>query len=126
MAYSDRNLCDTVESRGRYKTPKCTVKHCKAFPPAFALDPKDPDYMREDAIFTWDHQWSDRAGGTRGGRCSKCGKTVKEIRVLVQPERPARGSLAREIARSAADVPPVRFTGNIAGGMQTGSRRDNA
>jgi hypothetical protein len=111
VTFSDRNLCDTVERRARYETQKCAVKHRKAFPPAFALDPSDPDYMREDAIFTWDHQWSDHAGGTKGGRCAKCHRTLKEVRVRIKPEPRRAGRIAAEIARTPRDVPPVRFTG---------------
>lgn len=98
----------------RYETLRCTVKHRKAFPPAFALDPTDPDYMREDAIYTWDHRWSDHAGGLKGGCCEKCGLTLKQCRVRVDPRTGepvtrSRVSLARAIAMTPADVPPVHW-----------------
>ena len=111
MSYSQQNLCNTVENRARYHTPKCTVRHRMAFPPQYAVDPRAFDYDPE-AAYTWDHRWDDRAGGTKGGRCEKCGKTVKEIRVRINPktgEPVRRNSLAREISWMMADVPPVRF-----------------
>lgn len=110
------NLCPTVEAHASYHTPKCTVRHRMAFPPQFATNPKAFDYDPE-AAYTWDHRWDDHAGGTKGGRCEKCGKTVKEIRVRINPKtgEPVRrgGSSARAIALTAADVPPIRFIGRM-------------
>lgn len=108
------NLCATVEARARYSTPKCTVRTLKEYPPAFVFDRDDPEYMSEDVLYHWDHRWSDKRGGLAGGQCEKCGFTLKEIRVRVNPKtgEPVRKSrLAREIGRMQADVPPVRFTG---------------
>lgn len=116
--FSSRNLCATVEPRARYSTPKCTVRHRMAFPPQFATDPTAFDYDPE-AAYTFDHRWSDHAGGSKGGACEKCGKTVKEIRVRINPKTGQlvrRGSLAREIANAARDVPPVRFVGRAGDG----------
>lgn len=99
------NLCPTVENRARYETVKCTVRSPKAFPPYFVTGPADPEYWH------WDHRWSDHAGGLKNGRCEKCGRTLKECRVRINPKtnQPVRRglSLARLIATTPADVPPV-------------------
>lgn len=112
-----RNLCPTVEARATYTTPKCTVRHRMAFPPQYAVDRNVFDYDPE-AAYTWDHTWSDRAGGTKGGACEKCGKTVKEIRLRVNPKTGksmrGAGSLARAIAQMHADVPPIVIFGGPA------------
>lgn len=109
--FSHRNLCPTVEPRCRYETLRCTMRHRMAFPPIFAVDPRQFDYDPE-AAYSWAHVWSDHAGGMKGGRCEKCGHTLKEVRVRIDPktgEPVRRSSLAREIASTAADVPPVHF-----------------
>lgn len=115
VAYSHHNLAVTLEPRYRVMTLKCTVRTRKAFPPFFVLDPTDPDYMSEEHLYHWDHRWSDHAGGMQGGRCEKCGQTRKECTVRINPKtgEPVRKAsrLAREIALTPADVPPVRFVG---------------
>lgn len=67
-------------------------------------------------IYSDYHDWDDHAGGLKGGICAKCGKTLKAVRVRVNPKTglPVRpSSIAREIGRMAADVPPVRFFGRF-------------
>lgn len=115
MAYSHHNLANTVENRPRYETQRCTVVHLKTSSYCWMLyaEDGDPRHIHSDY-----HEWSDHAGGLHGGTCSKCGKKLKEVRVRVNPktgEPVRRGSLAREIGRTAKDVPPVRFIGRIAG-----------
>lgn len=98
-----RNLCATVENRPRYETLKCTV--------GYAIDP----YANGGRTWTDSHQWTDRRGGLDGGTCIHCGKTLKEVRVRINPKtgQPVRrASLSREIALTPADVPPVRFVGS--------------
>lgn len=97
-----RNLCATVENRSRYETLKCSV--------GYAIDP----YANGGRTWTNSHQWTDHKGGLGGGSCIHCGKMLKEVRVRVNPKtgKPVRrDSLAREIALTPADVPPVRFMG---------------
>ena len=112
MSSSTRNLCATVENRGRYETLRCTVPHLKTTALYHRLAAEDGNESHK-----WDtcHQWSDHAGGLQGGACIHCGKTLKEVRVRVNPKtgQPVQrgGRLAREIARTVADVPPVRFVG---------------
>lgn len=107
MAYSDRNLCETMERRVRYETQPCTIprKKVTALYQRVADEDGDPMYVWDTA-----HQWNDHAGGLRGGTCVRCGKTLKQVRVRVEPA-PRCSSIAAEIARAARDVPPVRFVG---------------
>lgn len=110
MAKHAVNLCATVEARVRYSIPKCTVRSEKKWLPSFVLDPDDDDYMKEEFLYHYDHQWSDKAGGMKGGICLKCKKTVKDIRVRINPKtgKPVKNSsLARDIALTHADVPPI-------------------
>lgn len=108
------NLCPTVEGRVRYETTRCSVWRPKKFPPYFV---QEAQYLglpvdREDAETNY-HEWSDHAGGLQGGTCIHCGKTLKECRVRINPKtgEPVRraGGLARAIANTPADVPPVHF-----------------
>jgi hypothetical protein len=98
-----RNLCATVEVRARYETLRCTVGH--------AIQP----WANGGRTWTMSHQWTDSRGGLGGGTCIHCGKTLKEVRVRINPKtgKPVRkaGGLAREIANTAVDVPPIRFLG---------------
>lgn len=100
------NLCPTVENRPRYETLRCTV--------GYAIDP----YANGGRRWTWSHQWTDRRAGLEGGSCIHCGKTLKEVRVRINPKtgEPVRrraSSLARAIAMTPADVPPVVFVGGV-------------
>lgn len=111
-----RNLCATVENRPRYETLKCTVVRVKAYAPSFVWNPHDPDYMNPELMNTAYHEWPDHKGGISGCPCIHCGKTLKEVRVRINPKtgQPVRRStLAREIALTPADVPPVRFVGRF-------------
>jgi hypothetical protein len=111
MAYSDRNVCNTVENRPRYETARCTIVHLKTSDYCWRLYAEDGDPQH---IYSDYHEWDDHAGGLQGGTCSKCGKTLKDVRVRVNPRTGApvrRSTLASEIARTPADVPPVHFIG---------------
>lgn len=96
MPYSHTNLCNTVESRARYETARCTVGH--------AIQP----WQNGGRSWAMHHKWTDHKGGYEGGTCQNCGKTLKECKVLVNPKK-RNGGLAREIALMPRDVPPVRF-----------------
>lgn len=113
MAFSHHNLANTVANRPQYETLRCAIVHLKTSSYCWMLYAEDGDPQN---IYSNYHEWGDRAGGLKGGACSKCGMTLKQVRVRVNPRtgQPVRrGSLAREIARGAADVPPVRFVGRI-------------
>lgn len=100
MTASNRNLCATVENHARYETLRCSfVRQCK------------PPYQHIETSY---HEWPDRAGGVTGCTCVHCGKTLKQVRVRINPKtgQPVRrSSLAREIALTQRDVPPVVFVG---------------
>lgn len=108
-----RNLCRTVVAAARFVTIPCGVPRRKVTPlyARVAAEGGDPGYIWDHA-----HTWTDRAGGLKGGRCERCGKTLKEVRVRVNPktgEPVRRGSgIARAIALTPADVPPVIFVGH--------------
>lgn len=110
MTYSHRNIAETVEVRVRYETLRCTVARLKTDPLyaqvyAFTGDLQD--------LMTNYHEWPGRDGGIQGGACLHCGKTLKEVRVRVNPKTgaPVRG-IAREIWRSVGrqDLSMVTFT----------------
>lgn len=109
---SGRNLCATVENRPRYQTMRCTVPHEKVTPlyRRLAAEDGDPSHIWDTA-----HQWSDHAGGLNGGTCIHCHMSLKQLRVRINPKtgEPIRrsGALARAIAVTLADIPPVKFTG---------------
>jgi hypothetical protein len=69
-----RNLCATVENRPRYETLRCTV--------GLAINPAANGGRR----WAFNHTWSDRVGGLDGGTCANCGKTLKEVRVRINPK----------------------------------------
>lgn len=97
---SSRNLCATVENRPRYETLRCTVPH------------RINAYANGGRMWASHHEWTDRNGGTFGGTCIHCGKTLKEVRVRINPKtgKPvSTGRIARAIAEAHRDVPPVRF-----------------
>jgi hypothetical protein len=109
MAYSERNLCDTAENRGRYETQPCPIPRRKVTP-LYARVAAEGGVYGADYIWDTAHSWDDHAGGLKGGRCTRCGKTLKEVRVRIPASgRRGRTSIAAEIARAARDVPPVRF-----------------
>jgi hypothetical protein len=108
------NLCPTVEAKPRYETQPCTVLR-KKVTPLYARVAAEGGTYGADYIWDHSHQWSDHAGGIKGGTCLRCGKTLKEVRVRVNPKtgQPVRrGGLARDIAVTAKDVPPVQFVGS--------------
>lgn len=92
------NLCATVEARGpRFETLPCTVVRMQK-----------PPYS--DRVNRY-HEWTDHAGGLQGGRCIHCGRLLREVRQRVGYV--PRSRLAREIANTPRDVPPVRFVGRL-------------
>lgn len=100
MTTHSRNLCTTVENYPRYETLRCTVTRRQK-----------PPYQHQTTNY---HEWSDHNGGTFGGICVHCGKTLKDVRVRINPKtgKPvSRGGIAREIAATVRDVPPVLFVG---------------
>lgn len=108
-----RNLCATVENRPRYETQPCSVPRRKVTP-LYARVAAEGGYYGPDYIWDLAHSWDDHAGGLKGGHCTRCGKTLKQVRVRVNPRtgQPVRrSSIAREIALTPADVPPVRMLG---------------
>ena len=106
----DRNLCRTVESRTIYATVRCSVPRLKVTPLYARLAAEDGNTKH---IWDYAHMWSDHAGGLKGGRCERCGLTLAQCRVRINPKtgQPVRSgaSLARLIAATPADVPPVHF-----------------
>lgn len=108
MAFSNRNLCNTVENFAQYKTLPCSVPRLKVTPlyARVAAEDNCPDYA-------WDttHQWP--CGDRKEGRCLRCGLLLKDVRVRVNPKtgEPARRSIARDIAFMHADVPEIQFVG---------------
>jgi hypothetical protein len=108
MAYSERNLCETAENRARYETQPCPVPRRKVTPlyARVAAEAGEPDYIWDTA-----HSWDDHAGGLKGGRCTRCCKTFKEVRVRIAPAKRGHSSIAAQIARTPRDVPPVRIIG---------------
>lgn len=108
-----RNLCPTVENRPIFQTLPCSVTRRMKYPPFFVFNKDDPDYMNPEFLNTNYHEWPDHCGGTTGCACIHCGKTRKEVRVRINPKtnKPVRGSIAYQIAHTAADVPPLRFLG---------------
>jgi hypothetical protein len=107
--YSRHNLCPTIENQPRYATLRCTVAHEKTSGCYWRLAAEEND---DSYILDYSHKWSDHAGGLDGGTCEKCGKTLKEVRVRINPKtgepvRKSAISLARAIATTAADVPPI-------------------
>lgn len=111
---ASRNLCPTVENRPRYQTLRCTVPHKKTSGLYYRLAAEEGD---DSYIWDTSHQWSDHLGGLDGGTCIHCGKTLKEVRVRINPKtgKPvSSGRIAREIALAHRDVPPVLFVGKKA------------
>lgn len=105
MAWDPHNLVrHTVEARVRYETQPCEV--------GWAIDA----YANGGRTWTYCHQWPRGEGNfKREGRCLNCDKTLKEVRVRINPKtgepvrKPSR--IAREISLMKADVPPVVFFG---------------
>lgn len=106
MPYDSRNLADTVyggANRGKHRAP-CPVPRPKGWPyTRIAQDEDDPE-ERQRILFDTAHTWSDRAGGLRGGTCTRCGKTLAEIMVPDEQPEPPPGSGAHleRALRSAA------------------------
>lgn len=112
-AYNHTNLCVTLENRSIYevRTLPCAKPHMKTSELYHRLAAEDDD---ESHIWDTCHQWPN--GDRKHGRCINCGKTLKEVtqRIRINPKtgEPVRRSrLARAIAMTAADVPPVLFVG---------------
>ncbi len=105
MVWDPHNLTShTIESRARYMTLHCEV--------GWAIQP----WANGGRTWTWCHQWpAGKGNAKREGCCLNCGKTLKEVRVRINPKtgepvrKPSR--IAREIALMKADVPPVVFIG---------------
>lgn len=115
MSWNARNLANTVENRPMYQTQPCPFPRAKGWPYTMIAAEEDDPEERQRTLFDHCHSWDDRAGGLKGGRCTRCGKTLKEVRVRINPKtgEPVRRAsrLAREIALTPADVPPVFFIG---------------
>jgi len=100
MTYDHTNLANTVYARTVYETLRCEV--------GWAIDP----YGNGGRTWSDCHRWEKGERNT-GGCCINCGKTLKEVRVRINPKtgepvrKPSR--IAREIAMMKADVPPVVF-----------------
>lgn len=103
------NLCPTVEARTVYMTLPCEVGN--------AIEP----YGNGGRTWAYSHKWvknrdAGEANPLRLGNCLNCCKTLKEIRVRINPKtgepvrKPSR--IAREISLMSADVPPVVFIGD--------------
>jgi len=91
--YDPRNLANTVHGRAaRFETLRCPV-----------VRQQKPPYAHQTTAY---HEWSDHAGGLKGGTCIHCHKKLAEVRVRIKP---AISSLARAIANTQRDVPPIRF-----------------
>lgn len=123
MAYDHRNLADTIragqsKAAKKYRSmQKCKVWRKKVFPPFFVLDGQ-PHTMADS--HTNYHEWDKETG-----LCLHCGLTraearepgVRELKRLAREKAEEVGinkkskRLAREIAKTVADVPPVRFIG---------------
>lgn len=105
--YSRHNLCDTQGPIYRTMTVPCSVGYALA------------DYIYYGGrTWAWNHRWPPEGRGA--GRCINCGLTLRELTVRINPKtgEPVRkvSRLAREIALTAADVPPVRFVDHTAAG----------
>jgi hypothetical protein len=93
MMYDHRNLAYTVHGRKpQFETTRCTV-----------VRQQKPPYSHQTTDY---HEWSDRAGGLKGGTCIHCHKQLTEVRVRIKPPT---SRLAKAIANTLADVPPIRF-----------------
>lgn len=101
------NLCTVVEAQARYETLRCTVPHKMTSDYHYRLAAEEKD---ESYIWSTYHQWDDHCGGLKGGPCMKCGKTLKEVRIRINPKtgKPVRnrGALARAIA-TMGDAPEI-------------------
>ncbi len=120
MAYDHHNLVQhTVHAKIVMATLHCEIPRRKTNWIYLRLAADEPE-RADELLLDWAHTWSDHAGGLKGGRCERCGKSLKEVKVRVDPRtgEPVRKAsrMAREIASMKADVPPVVFIGD-------GSRR---
>jgi len=102
MSYDHKNLADTVHATTVYETLRCEV----------GSEPSVWTARYNTNLIPY-HRWSDHCGGLKGGVCQNCGKTLKEVRVRINPKtgepvrKPSR--IAREISQMRADMPPVVF-----------------
>lgn len=125
MPYDKRNLAMTVPAgqsaaAQRYRNMrKCKVWRKKKFPPFFVLNGES---KRKADSHTNYHEWNKETG-----LCEHCGLTrtqarepgIRELKRLASAkaeeegiQKRKRGRLAREIAMTPKDVPPVRFVGH--------------
>lgn len=98
------NLCATIEARPRYVMLPCAPRHRGiAFP------------QNRDQEFDRRHRWSDGNRGRSGGHCLHCGGTAEDLYILFNKatNKPERGGFARLVGMAHADVPPVRFIGEV-------------
>ena len=107
MPYDKRNLANTVyagqsPAAQKYRSMrKCGVWREKKFPPFFVL--VGEPHEKADSHTNY-HEWSKETG-----RCKHCGLTRNEAR---EPSEKKGSRLARAIALTSADIPPIQFVGD--------------
>jgi hypothetical protein len=117
IEFNARNLAPTATGTGRMRKQGKLAPPRRRNPrtrPCEVGHPVQPHGW--DPVETWAyyHRWPGHDGGMDGAACINCGKTRKELRYWVyadsdEEEAPTRGPsrLARAIATTAADVPPI-------------------
>jgi hypothetical protein len=104
MAWSERNLADTVHAYRRYQTQPCTIPRRKEDPLYARVAAEEPDEEeRFRILFDTAHTWTDHAGGLRGGVCTRCGKTLAQVRVPIKPPIPEGSAAHLERALESGD-----------------------
>lgn len=102
MAWDCRNLANTVHARVIVETLRCEVGH------------KPSPWSMRYIDWVPYHRWP-RGERNTGGRCLNCGKTLADVTVRINPktgEPVCKASrLARDIALTPTDVPPIVFMG---------------
>lgn len=94
MTYDHHNLVrHTVEAKPVYMTPRCAVG-------------SKPSPWSGYLHWNEYHRWGDHAGGLKGGVCANCGKTLKQLRVRVNPKT---GEPVRKVTRVAPE-PQFKWT----------------